>query len=297
MPKTEELTARKVATGLLFGEGIRWRGDTIVVSDMIGRKVVRVDPSSGAIATLLDVPEQPNGLVVCDDGTILVLSMFDRQVLRLDNEGGTRLHADLSSLATGYLGDVVQDAQGNCFVDDVGTRVLHGELPAPVGKVILVRPDGSAETLLSDLAFPNGIVLSADGRTLYLSQSQATPAGIFAYDVEEGPRLTNERRLVTTDGPIDGMSIDDEDGIWACMLASDLGVCRFDQQGNLTHRIDLPGHEPIACSIGGSDGRTMCITAMESLEGKNIFEEMREKRVRSSIFLADVPFAKRLSRP
>ena len=63
------------------------------------------------------------------------------------------------------------------------------------------------------------------------------------------------------------------------------------------HAVIIPGGEPIACTLGGADGRQMFITAIESLNGKNIFEEMMAKRVRANVWTAEVPFAKGSARP
>jgi sugar lactone lactonase YvrE len=293
----EALAARKIADGLVFGEGIRWRQDKIVLSDMLGRRVVSVDPSDGAITTLLEVKEQPNGLAVTDADELLVLSMFDRKILKCSTDGSVTDYADLSSIATGYLGDVVSDDAGNLYVDDVGSRVLHGEAPAANGRIIRVRPDGQAEVLLTDLGFPNGIVITADGKRLYLSQCLSQPPAIFQYDVEADGALSGGRRFVTPPGTTDGMGIDDADGVWACVASNDAGVYRYDSSGALTHQILIDGYEPIACSIGGPNGRTMAITGIEALHGKNIFEEMRHNRVRAAVFLADVPFPKLRARP
>jgi sugar lactone lactonase YvrE len=296
MPE-QVITARKVAEGLIFGEGIRWYNDRIVLSDMAGKQVVRIDPRDGSIETLLDVPNQPNGLAVTDDGDLLIMSMFDCKILRRKPDGFVSVYADLSSIATGYLGDVVLDAAGVLYVDDVGSRVLHGEPPAANGRVIRVTPDGKVDTLLSGLAFPNGIVISADGKRLYLSQSLSSPASIYAYQVAEDGSLTDEKLFVTPPAPTDGMGVDDADGVWACVAAGDADVYRYDRSGTLTHRVSIDGYEPISCSIGGPDGRTMAITAIKALHGKNIFEELRNKRVQTCIFVAEVPFENRTARP
>jgi sugar lactone lactonase YvrE len=294
---TQMLSARKIADGLIFGEGIRWCKGQIVLSDMVGRRVVSVDPQTGAVDTLMEVPEQPNGIVVTDDGALLILSMFDRKILKRDVDGTVSEYADLSSIATGYLGDVVMDAGGTLYVDDVGSRVLHGEAPAANGRVIRVRPDGRFDELLGGIGFPNGIVISADAKRLYLSHSMAQPSSIFAYDIDADGALSGERLFAVTPAPTDGMGIDDADGIWACVAAGDAGVYRYDREGQLTHRVMTEGYEPISCAIGGPDGKTMAIVGIEALHGKNIFEEMRHKRVHAAVFLADVPFIKDKARP
>lgn len=267
------IDARKVADGLIFGEGIRWLGDRIVLSDMIGKRVVSVDPATAEVATLLDVPEQPNGLVVTEAGDLLVLSMFDRKILKRAADGTVSELFDLSHIATGYLGDVVQDAQGNLYVDDVGSRVLHGEPPAANGRVIRISTDGRIKEVLTGAGFPNGIVISADGKRLYLSQSLKQPYTIFAYDIADDGSLSGERPFVSPPAPTDGMGIDDDDGVWCCVAAGDAGVYRYSRDGTLTHIIRIPDCEPIACSIGGPDGRTMAITGIKALHGKNILRK------------------------
>ncbi|WP_371999879.1 SMP-30/gluconolactonase/LRE family protein (plasmid) [Tistrella mobilis] len=295
---TEQLIpARKVADGLVFGEGIRWQGDRIVLSDMIGRRVVRVDPADGRIETLLEVSGQPNGLAVAETMDVFILSMFDGKVLRYGNDGAVSVHADLSSVVTGYLGDAVLDAGGTLYVDDVGSRILHGEPPSANGRVIRITADGRVDTLLTGLSFPNGIVISADGRRLYLAQSLSQPPSIRSYSIGEDGSLADEQLFVVPPAPTDGMGIDDDDGVWACVAAGDAGVYRYDRTGRLTHRVVIEGYEPISCSIGGPDGRTMAITAIQALHGKSIFDEMRAGRVQAAVFLADVPFEKRMARP
>ncbi|RJF90274.1 SMP-30/gluconolactonase/LRE family protein [Sphingomonas cavernae] len=290
------LTARRIAEGLLFGEGIRWRGDEIVLSDMIGERVVAVDPASGAIRTLFDQGIRTNGLVVLDDGSILVLSMYDTKVLKLAPDGAVETYADLSGVATGYLGDVVMHASGDLYVDDVGVRPFHGEPLKQIGRVILVKPDGSLSPVLENLSFPNGIVISADGRTLFLVQSFLSPPSITAFNIRADGSLGDPRPFATAESLIDGLTADDAGGIWAC-VPHENEIRRFDSGGEITHRVLFGNYEPIACTIGGPNGTVMAVTAIKSLEGRNIFEEMQAKKVRADIFTVDVPFANRLSRP
>ena len=289
-----EITARRIATGLLFGEGIRWTGRSVVLSDMLGKRVVNVDVSSGEITTLLEVENQPNGLVVLDDGALIINSMFDCKLLKLAN-GQLETYADLSSVATGYLGDIVGDARGGFYVDDVGARVLHGEKPAP-GRLIYVTPARELKVVADDLAFANGVVISPDGARLYLAETMKS--AIKSYAIGPDGMLGTGRLVAdfTGESRIDGMAMDGEEGCWACLLDSDR-VVRVSRQGERTHAVVIPGGEPVACTIGGADGRQMYITAIEALHGKNIFEEMMARRVRANIWCATIPFDKGSARP
>ena len=290
----QEIIARKLATGLLFGEGIRWNGSAVVLSDMLGQRVVRVDSESGVVTTLLTVENQPNGLVALPNGDLLINSMFDRKLLLL-SAGKVTEYCDLSGLATGYLGDIVDDGHGGYYVDDVGARVLHGEKPAP-GRLIYVAPDRRASIVKEPLAFANGVVISPDGRRLYLAETMTS--SIKVYDILPAGALSEGRPFANFTGVsrIDGMTMDADEGCWACLLDSDR-VVRVAQGGTTTHAVVILGGEPIACTIGGKEGRQMFITAIEALAGKNIFEEMMAKRVRANVWTAEIPFAKGAARP
>ncbi len=290
----QEIIARKIASGLLFGEGIRWTGQALVLSDMLGCRVVQVDPYTGTVTTLVEIENQPNGLIVRADGTLLINSMFDCRLLSFD--GGTLgEYCDLSAFATGYLGDIVDDGRGGYYVDDVGARVLHGEKPAP-GRLLYVAPDRSVKVAKDQLAFANGVVISPDGARLYLAETMIST--IKVYDIGANGALGDGRVFADFSGEsrIDGMSMDAEEACWACLLDSDR-VVRTAQDGSRTHAVIVPDSEPIACTIGGTSGRELFITAIESLAGKNIFEEMMAKRVRANVWVADIPFTKGGARP
>lgn len=290
----QEIIARKIATGLMFGEGIRWNGSAIVLSDMLGKRVVTVDVHSGNVTTVVEIDTQPNGLIVRDDGSLLINSMFDCKLLEL-NAGKLSTYADLSSVATGYLGDIVDDGRGGYYVDDVGARVLHGEKPAP-GRLIYVSPERSLHVVADELAFANGVVISPDGQRLYLAETLIS--AIKAYDIGTDGLLGAGRIVAdfTGESRIDGMTMDADEGCWACLLDTDR-VVRVAPGGERTHAVVVPDSEPVACTIGGQDGSDLFITAIEALHGKNIFEEMMAGRVRANIWSATIPFTKGQARP
>ena len=290
----QTIVARKLASGLLFGEGIRWNGHAVVLSDMLGKRVVEVNPDSGVVTTVLEVDNQPNGLIARADGSLLINSMFDCRLLCLNN-GQVDEYCDLSQLATGYLGDIVDDRDGGYYVDDVGARVLHGEKPAP-GRLLYVNAAREVSVARDQLAFANGVVISPDGARLYLAETMIST--IKRYDIQ-APGVLGEGQVFADfsgESRIDGMTMDGEEGCWACLLDTDR-VQRVAKDGSRSHAVVVPNSEPIACTIGGRNGRQMFISAIEALGGKNIFEEMMAKRVRANIWVADIPFDKGQARP
>ena len=75
--------ARLVLDKLVFPEGPRWYEGRLWFSDMHAHEVVAVTPD-GERETIVEVPNQPSGLGFLPDGRLLIVSMTDRKLLRLD---------------------------------------------------------------------------------------------------------------------------------------------------------------------------------------------------------------------
>src|ERR1700693_5404652 len=95
--------------GLHFGEGPRWHDGRLWLSDMHGLTVLAVN-LDGQAEPVVEVPGQPSGLGWLPDGRLLVVSMTDRKLLRLDRDG-LKVHADLSKLAGWDCNDMVVDSK------------------------------------------------------------------------------------------------------------------------------------------------------------------------------------------
>src|SRR5881398_1447900 len=157
-----------LAGGFVFLEGPRWHDGRLFLSDMHDDRVLAVG-LDGRVDRILDVPAQPSGLGWLPDGRLLVVSMTDRKVLRVD-PGGLAVHGDLSGIATFHCNDMVVDGQGRAYVGnsgfdfESGAQVVHAALA-------LVDPDGSVRVAAEGLALPNGTVVTPDGGTLIVGES------------------------------------------------------------------------------------------------------------------------------
>src|SRR5262249_59326027 len=105
-----------VVDGLTFPEAPRWRDGKLWFSDFYTQRVLTVDPA-GRLETVVEVPQRPSGLGWTPDGGLLVVSMLDRPLLRVDG-GKLRMVPDLSALATGPCNDMVAAAPGRAAVRD-----------------------------------------------------------------------------------------------------------------------------------------------------------------------------------
>jgi sugar lactone lactonase YvrE len=297
------LETKDFADGLFFGESPRWKNNTLYISDMLGLKVHAFD-RYGKQSLVADMPTKPNGMAFLPNGDHIISSMHDTRLYRVTPQG-LELYADLSAHFTGYVGDMVTDREGRIYVDDVGARVFEGE-PLRPGRLVVVERDGSSAVVAEDMTFPNGIVITKDQRTLIVAETFAEH--LTAFDIENG-RLVNRRIYrdmsdayrsasdgVGKPGFIDGIAIDGEDGIWLSMLKGQEFI-RINVHGRVTHRIPVPGHECVACTLGGEDGKTLFMAATHMAPGSNIFEEMTHRRTRTRILTARVDVAKGEGRP
>ena len=117
-----------LAEGGGFFEGPRWHHDRWWVSDFYRHTVFAIDPD-GAHEEILTVEAQPSGLGWMPDGSLLVVSMKDRRVLRRWPDGSVTVHADLGDHCGGHANDIVIDARGHAYVGNFGFDIMAGAPP------------------------------------------------------------------------------------------------------------------------------------------------------------------------
>lgn len=275
-------TLAPFAEGFAFLEGPRWRDGKLWVSDMHDDRVLTVD-LAGHSETVVEVPGRPSGLGWLPDGRLLVVSMTDRRLLRLDATG-LSVVADLSGVATFHCNDMVVDAHGRAYVGNFGYDFEAG-MPQRSAALALVLPDGTVRVAADDLAFPNGAVLTPDGRTLIVAESFA--ARLTAFDVAPDGTLSRRRTWAALQGAVpDGICLDVEEAIW---VASPLSkeVLRVREGGDVLERI-ATATQAIACTLGGADRRTLFVLTAQSFHR----DECRAQRTaRIEAAEVDVPGA------
>ncbi|CAI6088198.1 hypothetical protein V2G26_018691 [Clonostachys chloroleuca] len=296
MSAIKEFEYRPLADGMLFGESPRYSNGLLYVSDMIGCTIYTIDPKSGEKKVLAKVDQQPNGMFFHPDGSLIYSSMFDTKLYRL-KDGKTTLYSDLSHIMTGYCGDMYIDAVGRVYLDDTGARVLHGEDPSP-GRLIVIDTDRTAKVAAENIVFPNALVISRDGKSLFVAETFGE--GLLKFDVGPGGELSNRRLFWSPRSlpdfaakdaagkmvKIDGGCLDAEGNIWLSMLGYEEFI-RIDQQGNINARIKVTGH-PTACYLGGDNGKTLFLVVNQVPEGESIFTAMVAKQTTSTVGTAEV---------
>ncbi len=210
----------------------------------------------GRLETLVEMEDQPSGIGWLPDGTLLVVGMLRRQVLRV-GPGGVQVHADLSRLAPAPCNDMLVDGQGRAYVGNFGFD-LHLRAPFAPTVLLLVQPDGSARVVAEDMQFPNGMVLAPDGRTLVVAESYGKR--LTAFDVRPEGTLANRRvwAAFSEKGVApDGICMDVEGAIWIASPVS-REVLRVREGGEITRRIALP-QQATACALDEA-GETLYVS-------------------------------------
>jgi sugar lactone lactonase YvrE len=253
-------------TGLSFTESPRWHNNRLYFSDFYTHHVMAIDLEGGG-ETLAHVPGQPSGLGFLPDGRLLIVSMRDRKIFRREFDGVLIEHADLSTLATGHLNDMLVDADGRAWVGNFGFDLMCGA-PARDTILICVEPDGSYYVAADGLGFPNGMVLTPDNRTLIVAES--TKNRLSAFTLTNGklgprhtwaafgpePTSTNASEiLATVEVAPDGICLDAENAVWVAD-AVHARLIRIAEGGKILDELKTPA--PVfACMLGGDDGRTL----------------------------------------
>jgi sugar lactone lactonase YvrE len=250
-PTTLEKTL--LLDGLAFPESPRWHDGKLWFSDMYTHRVATVT-LEGKTELIATVPQRPSGLGWLPDGRLLIVSMLDRRLLRLDASGLTVV-AELADLAPCHCNDMVVDRQGRAYIGNFGFDFMEKE-PVKATVIVMVTPEGERRVVANDLLFPNGCVITPDGRTFIVGETFANR--LSAFSIAADGSLSERRVWAQLQGSApDGICLDAEGAIW---LASPISreVLRVREGGAVTHRIDV-ATQALACMLGGPDGHTLFV--------------------------------------
>lgn len=251
---TETLTS-----GLCFAEGPRWHEGRLWFSDMHGRCVYALDMAGKreAMARLED--DEPSGLGWLPDGRLLVVSMRRRRLLVQEGDG-LRDFCDLSGLASHHCNDMVTDGEGRSYIGNFGYD-LFGQAEPRTAEIVLATPDGRARLAAKGLDFPNGMVITPDGKTLIVGETMGPR--LTAFDRAANGSLSKRRVWAEMQGAVpDGICLDEAGGVWVASPVSREAL-RILEGGEVTHRVKVQ-RQAYAVMLGGEDGKTLFVLTSRS---------------------------------
>jgi sugar lactone lactonase YvrE len=242
---------RVLVAGRGLVEAPRWHDGRLYFSDWTAGEVVAVD-SAGHSVVVARVNSFPLCSALLPDGRLLIVSSADGLLLRREPDGSLVTHAELEG--SGW-NDIVVDGRGNAYVNNVGSGVAAGE----AGHVVLATVDGRVRRVAEDLAFPNGMAVTADDATLVVAESHAER--LTAFDVDGDGDLSGRRVFADLDDAPDGICVDAEGAVWYATVPG-RRCLRVADGGRVLQAVQLD-RGGFACVLGGPDRKTLFVTAAE----------------------------------
>jgi gluconolactonase len=285
------IDGKKTKPELYFTEGPKWMDGKVYFSNMYFDQNWNADPekssivamdSDGSYRNITQGKMQANGLYPYKNGHLLVCDMIGHRVVEMTTEGEV-----VKVIADAYEGkpidgpnDIITDAKGGIYFTDP-QFTMEAEKFQPGRAVYYISPEGKLTRIVepNEFAMPNGILLSPDGKTLYINNCYDDESWypvdsekdnyIWAYDVNPDGTISNGRRfakLLLTGNVLDrkgrsssadGMAIDKMGNMY---VATYYGVQIFNAQGEYVGMINLPSF-PVSLCFGDADMKTLYIVS------------------------------------
>ena len=272
--------AERLATGFEFTEGPVWHRDGFLYFVDIPRShLLKWVPGQQAHVMRTDTNDG-NGLTFDLQGRLIMCEGGTRRVARTERDGTITVLADRwDGKRLNRPNDVVGRTDGSIYFTDPGARVPPEERELDFSGVFRVSPDGKLHLATDECEYPNGLAFSPDESILYVAISRrdlgclqeaergevCTHRLIRAFDVAPDGTLSNNRIFADMSsaepGVPDGMKVDAEGRVWC---TGNGGTCIYDKDGRYLGTLRTP-EVPANCAFGGSDNRTLFLTARTSL--------------------------------
>ncbi|GAB9469882.1 hypothetical protein Gpo141_00007145 [Globisporangium polare] len=210
--------ARLLSDGIVYGEGPRFRlrENALYFSDMYAHRVCKYDLATKRTEVVCELDDAPSGLGWLPDGRMLISCGTETRQVLVFNQTTKQLavYADLTSVTRVQMNDMVVAASGQLYVGNFGFD--HQDALACTSTT-LMRVDTERNVMVEStkMLFPNGSVITPDGKTLIVGE---TFSGVLtAFDVAKDGSLSNRRIWASVGVPVDGICLDAEGCVWAAI--------------------------------------------------------------------------------
>ena len=244
---------------------------SLLFSDVLGGGVYRLD-AAGMLSTVVPKRRGVGGIAVHADGGV-VCSGRDLIHVRAGHEQRTLAHID------GIAGwnDLCTDAMGRIYAGALRFAVFDPDAEVVPGELWRIDVDAESVIMFADVAHANGVACTADGGTIYLSDTRRQR--IVVFDVA---RHTRHDLEVAHLGHPDGMALDEQGALWVALVSG--GIARFTPAGEVDRRIETPSTFTTSLCF---DGRDLYVTTGGHAE----HTELRGCVLRTTVDVAGAPVA------
>ena len=262
-------------------KGVMYFSDFAQPFDSAPARVMKYDPTTNQVRVHSANSKMANGLMFDQKGRLIACCASplggQRAVVEITPTGEVRTLVDrYQGKRFNSPNDIVIDTKNRIYFSDpkyVGPEKM--ELPSM--DVYRYDPDGTVTRMTTDISKPNGVILSPDGKTLYVAETdngtaeaESNPDAVMgrmtlnAFPVKKDATLGEKRVLVNFGDQtgIDGMTVDTSGNIYAAVRSQNrFGIVVFSPQGTEKGYIETP-QLPTNCCFGiGNQAQTLYITA------------------------------------
>ena len=256
----ENIQAERVATGLLYADGMVWaREGFLIFSDVAKKVIYRLDPNAPPKPTEEDT-NGSQGLAYDTQARLYICEPTTRRLVRLDRKAKLEILADAwQGKKLNAPNDVIVRKDGQIYFTDpaFGNAIDTRELD--FNGIFHLTPKGELETAAQWKTRPNGIALTADGKTLYAGD--ADRHAIVAFDLDNRGTASNPRDFIKNiEGVPNGIKTDVTGRLYIC--ANGLHV--YNAEGKLQQT--MLGSEILTnCAFGDNDFETLYVSGRKAI--------------------------------
>lgn len=216
-----------------------------------------------------------SGIFLLKNGRLLGAETGRHRLVAIDPDGKLTPLAivGVGGRALRLTNDMIVDKKGGIYFTDPAPFAFAGQpVPTemPPGFVYYLPPQGNLMLIDDQIARPNGLSLSFDGKILFVDDTDTE--NLWAFDVQPDGTAKNRRSFVKLHDPqprpdgtlrsgADGMAMDTEGRLY---VTTSSGVQVIDPRGQYLGTIRVPKN-PSNLAFGGPDRRTLYITGRDSL--------------------------------
>jgi len=255
-----QYTIEVVANNMRFTDGPVWSlEDFLLFSDTVSDKQHKFTPGKG-VTEIGSRPGGTAGNAYDEKGNLYTCEFRERRVTRTLKNGKVDVIAGrFEGKRFNAPNDVVVRRDGNVYFTDPAFGNQEDTRELDFNGVFRVTPRGQIEAIAKWKTRPNGLALSPNGRTLYVSDSDSQT--IHAFDLDRAGAASNDHVVVSKiPGVPAGLRTDENGNIY---LAAK-NVLVYSPQGELVRTIQI-GETPSNLAFGDPDFATLYVTARTSV--------------------------------
>ena len=259
-PRVNEIVVERIATGYRFLNGPVWSPDDVLLfSDTPTDRMFRYASGKGTS----EVSTYSGGISAATfdaKGNMYAAEPRARRVTRLDKKGKLDIVAErFEGKRLNSPNDLVVRRDGTVFFTDPAFGEQQDNVELGFYGVFRITTKGELSTIARWKTRPNGIAISQDGRTLFVSDSDAQT--VHAIDLDKDGVASSDRVIVSKiPGAPGGLRADVEGNIYVAAR----NVFVFSAKGELVRTIQLP-EKPSSLTFGDPELQSLYITAQTSV--------------------------------